>query len=257
MSNKAMEGIYKVGYSTKDPQLRAKELSTAAPYAFVVKYEILVENPELLEKYVHQKLNSFNEGKEWFRVSLEECINTIKSCCRSHVYIENKYFDADDNHESNQQTIDVEAQRPDFDNKLMSSNFVYNFENNITDDDVRLSGMSRRELIATLTKIGYPNNINVNHYLAAKSAYAGNCLERFLILKQIKMITEDKNPVGSSTIYNMLEASRGKDAREHGLYKGKLSPWTHLVSGPRLGEFIGEFSDYLKIYISGTKIYRN
>lgn len=39
ISNQAMPGIFKIGFTLKDPELRAKELdSTGVPYPFIVEY---------------------------------------------------------------------------------------------------------------------------------------------------------------------------------------------------------------------------
>ena len=57
ISNRSMPGIYKVGYTLKDPELRAKELeSTGVPHPFVVDYEILVDDPYTLEQKIHKSL---------------------------------------------------------------------------------------------------------------------------------------------------------------------------------------------------------
>jgi hypothetical protein len=43
ISNKAMEGLIKVGHSTKDPELRAQELDhTGSPHPYIVEYEMLI-----------------------------------------------------------------------------------------------------------------------------------------------------------------------------------------------------------------------
>lgn len=65
ISNRAMPGLVKVGYSEKDPEERAKELDhTGAPYPYIVEYEILVEGPYEIEQRVHQILSRYLEGKE-------------------------------------------------------------------------------------------------------------------------------------------------------------------------------------------------
>lgn len=79
ISNKAMPGLVKVGYSEKDPEQRAKELDhTGAPYPYIVEYEILVEEPYEIEQRVHQILSRYLEGKEWFRCSSEEAVDAIR-----------------------------------------------------------------------------------------------------------------------------------------------------------------------------------
>lgn len=70
ITNKAMPGLVKVGYSTKDPQLRAAELGgTGSPYPYEVEFDILVYEPREVEKCVHRALAEFREGKEWFRLT--------------------------------------------------------------------------------------------------------------------------------------------------------------------------------------------
>ena len=79
MSNEAMPGLVKIGYSTKDPDLRAKELShTGAPHPYVVDYTMLIENPREVESKAHKILSQHREGKEWFRCSPEEAISAIQ-----------------------------------------------------------------------------------------------------------------------------------------------------------------------------------
>ena len=80
ITNKAMPGLVKVGFSTKDPVLRASELNhTGAPHPFEVAYDILVEEPRDVEQKVHDALREKREGKEWFRCSVEEAISAIGS----------------------------------------------------------------------------------------------------------------------------------------------------------------------------------
>ena len=79
ISNPAMPGLIKVGYSTKDPALRARELNnTGAPHAYLVEYEMLIEDPFQVEQQAHKSLRSFRENREWFRCSCEEAIAAIQ-----------------------------------------------------------------------------------------------------------------------------------------------------------------------------------
>lgn len=72
-------GHSKIGYSTKDPKLRAAELNhTGSPYPYVVEYEMLLEEPYQIEQRIHKVLSSCKEGKEWFRCSIKEAITAIK-----------------------------------------------------------------------------------------------------------------------------------------------------------------------------------
>jgi hypothetical protein len=78
ISNAAMPGLVKVGYSTKDPQLRAEELAgTGVPHPYVVERELLAFSPREIEQEVHARLAHRREGKEWFKCGPDEAWATI------------------------------------------------------------------------------------------------------------------------------------------------------------------------------------
>lgn len=79
ITNRAMPGLVKIGYSMKDPDIRAEELNhTGSPHPYEVEYELLIDEPRDLERQVHRRLSSKREGKEWFRCSPEEATAIIK-----------------------------------------------------------------------------------------------------------------------------------------------------------------------------------
>ncbi len=79
MCNKAMPEICKVGYTLKDPKLRARELwHTGNPFPYEVVYHAHVDNPRRLEAEVHRHLAHCNVGKEWFKASAQDCVYAIK-----------------------------------------------------------------------------------------------------------------------------------------------------------------------------------
>jgi ssDNA-binding Zn-finger/Zn-ribbon topoisomerase 1 len=90
ISNKAMPEILKIGYSTKDPKLRAEELNhTGSPHPYVVEYEILIEEPYQIEQRIHKMLSATKEGKEWFRCSVKEATAAISLiAASSFIYYE-------------------------------------------------------------------------------------------------------------------------------------------------------------------------
>jgi hypothetical protein len=80
LKNPSLEGLVKVGFSTKDPALRVKELSTTGvPRVFVIAYEALVENPRGFEQRVHSNLMSHHENKEFFRTTPEKAVAAIRA----------------------------------------------------------------------------------------------------------------------------------------------------------------------------------
>lgn len=79
-----MPGLIKVGYSLKDPSLRASELnSTATPRPFFVIYEVLVNNPRDMERELHRELAEYHEGKEWFRCRPEVAVDVARKVTES------------------------------------------------------------------------------------------------------------------------------------------------------------------------------
>ena len=80
LSNKAMPGLVKVGYSTKDPILRIEELNgTGLPHSFVLEYDVLVVEPRDVEQSVHKELSQYHEAKEFFRTSVRTAVSAIKA----------------------------------------------------------------------------------------------------------------------------------------------------------------------------------
>lgn len=89
MTNEAMPGLVKVGFTDRDPEIRAKELeSTGVPYPFDVEYQILVDNPYQIEQRAHHDLNEFKERKEWFCCTVSEAIASIKKSVTGDIYFE-------------------------------------------------------------------------------------------------------------------------------------------------------------------------
>lgn len=85
-----MEGLIKVGYSTKDPELRAQELDhTGSPHSYIVEYEMLIEEPYRIEQAVHKLLSKFHEGKEWFRCTPEQAVVAIRQVVGDKQILEN------------------------------------------------------------------------------------------------------------------------------------------------------------------------
>ncbi len=79
MTNKSMPGLVKIGFSTKDPHLRADELNgTWCPHPFVVAYDALVEDPRVVEQAAHRELSPNHEAKEYFRVSVDAAIQVLR-----------------------------------------------------------------------------------------------------------------------------------------------------------------------------------
>lgn len=84
LSNQAMPGLVKVGYSTKDPQLRIEELAgTGLPHPFLLEYDVLIVEPREIEQAVHSRLSSCHEAKEFFRCSVTDAMRAIQDVARA------------------------------------------------------------------------------------------------------------------------------------------------------------------------------
>lgn len=93
ITNKALKGLVKVGFTEKDPQYRAKSLSNAAhPYPCIVEYEALVNNPREVESKAHEKLSENKESKEWFRCSIEDAIQVINEVAKHNILLEQHHY---------------------------------------------------------------------------------------------------------------------------------------------------------------------
>lgn len=93
ISNKGMPDLIKIGYTNRDPNIRATELdSTSSPYPYIVDYEILLDNAFNVEQRVFQILHEFriNPRKEWFRCNHETAIIAIREAAGNQtIYLEN------------------------------------------------------------------------------------------------------------------------------------------------------------------------
>lgn len=81
LSNEAMPGIYKIGFTGKHPEARAKEISrgTGVPLPYKVEYAVKCHDGKNLEKRVHENLDycRLNNDREHFQIPLEEAKDII------------------------------------------------------------------------------------------------------------------------------------------------------------------------------------
>lgn len=85
IGNGSMPGLLKLGATTDDPNLRAKQLtaSTSSPTPFHVLYSREVPDVNAMEAAMHAAFASqrINENREFFRVSLYEAATTLDALC--------------------------------------------------------------------------------------------------------------------------------------------------------------------------------
>lgn len=80
MSNPSMDGLIKIGMTSKDPLERKSELeTTGVPESFEIEYQALVDDYKNVEKKVHHLLKGERYSKEFFICTISEAITAIKS----------------------------------------------------------------------------------------------------------------------------------------------------------------------------------
>jgi len=108
ITNESMPDLVKIGYSKKDPILRAKELNnTGVPHEYRVAYDALVINPRECEVIVHNKYSYRREAKEWFKSSVSEAVSIIQETLSEIILLEKMHVDIEITNE-NETHADIE-----------------------------------------------------------------------------------------------------------------------------------------------------
>lgn len=109
--NPSLKGLVKVGKTSRNPEARAIELSSATgvPTPFIVGYEILVDDCDAAESFVHELLSikglRLSKNREFFQASLAQVVSAIVDCQDVYGVDANNDFEE----ESNQNTEDVNS----------------------------------------------------------------------------------------------------------------------------------------------------
>jgi hypothetical protein len=89
LSNESMPGILKIGYTSKHPDVRAKEISGATGVAtdFKVEYAYKCHEGRNLEQEIHKQLNycRLHKKKEHFTIDLDNAIEIIEEIGQRYV----------------------------------------------------------------------------------------------------------------------------------------------------------------------------
>lgn len=84
--NPSLHGMVKIGKTSREPKVRAKELTraTGVPTPFSVAYSVYVNDCDAAEKYVHDffsaKGTRLSNNREFFEVDLPDAINVLLKC---------------------------------------------------------------------------------------------------------------------------------------------------------------------------------
>lgn len=78
LSNPAMPGLFKIGFSERAPSARCEELSaaTGVPHPFEIVMAAEAEDPQKVELDLHKAYSHcrINSGREFFRLSYEQIL---------------------------------------------------------------------------------------------------------------------------------------------------------------------------------------
>jgi len=87
LSNPSMEGLVKIGYTTKTLQERLGELNSATgiPTDFVVEAFFELEQPEEFERLIHKSLRKhrIRKQREFFKLEKREAIRIVRDICHT------------------------------------------------------------------------------------------------------------------------------------------------------------------------------
>jgi hypothetical protein len=85
LANECMPGIYKIGFTTNHPKVRAEQLSgaTACPTPFEMVATFGTSNPRDVEKEIHDDLEIYrvNDSREFFRLDAGHALEVCRQYC--------------------------------------------------------------------------------------------------------------------------------------------------------------------------------
>ena len=108
MSNPMHPSLLKIGQTSKDPNIRRSDLnSSGVPEEFIIEYYAFVEDYVQLELEVHTELNEvrYKENREFFEISVQEAVNSIRSVAGDRIEFEKVFYnDSEANNDSEAKT---------------------------------------------------------------------------------------------------------------------------------------------------------
>lgn len=135
MMNPSYNGMIKVGKTTKDPDERAKELSSATGVAtpFIVVFKRLFNNCHTAEKIAHGILEErgcrVNDSREFFAIDIPDAINVILQIP------DEEYYEEDDDLFEGKEEIDEDLGEYFYD---MGEKYYFGYDDTFVDEDVAL-----------------------------------------------------------------------------------------------------------------------
>lgn len=95
LSNPALPGLVKIGYSMHSGAARRAQLSnTSVPHSFELVFEVLIPSAFLAEQEIHRRLARYreSEGREFFRVDTASAIWAVIDVFVAYMGLESAFF---------------------------------------------------------------------------------------------------------------------------------------------------------------------
>lgn len=82
LCNSSFKKLVKIGYTSREPDIRARELSRSVPTEFCVVYNVFIDTDgKKIERKIHEKLKEFHVRGEFFQCSSKDAIHVVESIC--------------------------------------------------------------------------------------------------------------------------------------------------------------------------------
>ncbi|MCM2535199.1 GIY-YIG nuclease family protein [Neobacillus pocheonensis] len=168
--NPSIEGMVKIGKTTRDPGDRVAELSSATgvPTPFILVYKEYFSNCTLAETIIHgfleEKGNRVSSNREFFNIAVWEAIKIIQDVTKKINLIENTFEDIE-SYEQNQQN-DLQGLADELLRKGESAYFGH--DENLVDYD---------EAMVLFKKAAKLGSIQAYRYLGDMYHYGNGCKE--------------------------------------------------------------------------------
>lgn len=129
LSNKAMPGLLKIGYTMNTAEGRVKELSSATgvPSEFLIEYQVECRDAASVETLVHESLHNmrYNNSREFFSISLVDAVDLIRKHAKE-IIDEEFYGYIEPNKISNRYTVTFYLVKVNSSKNLFRIGFIKN-----------------------------------------------------------------------------------------------------------------------------------
>lgn len=158
LMNPSMEGIVKIGMTTRDPETRMNELSnaTGVPIAFILVYKEFTVDCTTAEKRIHITLEKhrLSAKREFFRLPVHEAIKCVQEIC-AQVGIADSFNVDEDVYSKNNNNLAAELID-------QAKKFYYGLGDELEDEDEALSLFKKAAQLGSVEAYCYLGKMYIN-----------------------------------------------------------------------------------------------